>query len=144
MGFRASGGTAALPIWIDVMRGWLAKHKNNRPSPPPPPGITLVKIDERTGLLPSRACRGKTVTEAFVRGTEPTERCRPKNKRRRLFSRRVNRNTQNQIYIFRLARRSFRLEERGTPPPMEESTPSWPVDTARLRKGYMMRGCPIT
>jgi penicillin-binding protein 1A len=86
MGFRASGGSAALPIWIDVMKGWLAKHKNNRPPPPPPPGITLVKIDERTGLLPSKDCRGKTVTEAFVQGTEPSERCRPKNKRRRLFS----------------------------------------------------------
>ncbi len=85
MGFRASGGSAALPIWIDVMKGWLAKHKSTDSTPPPPPGVTLVKIDERTGLLPSKACRGQIVTEAFVQGTEPTERCRPKNTRKRLF-----------------------------------------------------------
>jgi penicillin-binding protein 1A len=85
MGFRASGGAAALPIWINVMKGWLAKHKAKN-GDLPPPGVTLVKIDERTGLLPSKSCRGKILLEAFVQGTEPTERCRPKGTRTRLFS----------------------------------------------------------
>ena len=38
------------------------------------------------GLLPSKSCRGRTVLEVFVQGTEPTERCGPKGTRTRLFS----------------------------------------------------------
>ncbi len=85
MGFRASGGAAALPIWIDIMKGWLAKHKNSH-ALPPPPGVTLVRIDERTGRLPSKASRGRVDLDAYVQGTEPTERCRPKGARPRIFS----------------------------------------------------------
>jgi penicillin-binding protein 1A len=77
MGFRASGGSAALPIWTNIMKSWLARRA---PAPPaaPPPGITLVKIDQASGLLPSPECPGRTRIEAFVQGTEPTEKCRQK------------------------------------------------------------------
>ena len=85
MGYRASGGSAALPIWTRIMKFWL-----DRREPPltatPPPGVALVRIDARTGLLPSPACPGKTVTEAFVQGTEPTERCRRRETGEGLFN----------------------------------------------------------
>ena len=74
MGYRASGGTAALPIWVKIMKSWMS----SRPTPPAPikpSGIVFVRIDERTGLLPSPGCAGKTLEEAFTNGTEPTERC---------------------------------------------------------------------
>ncbi|MBT4093699.1 MAG: penicillin-binding protein, partial [Nitrospinaceae bacterium] len=84
MGFRASGGSAALPIWTRIMKSWLARRAPE-PSPPPPPGVTLVKIDQATGLLPSPECPGRTRTEAFVQGTEPTEKCQQKRTGEDLF-----------------------------------------------------------
>jgi len=78
MGFRAAGASAALPIWIDIMKSWLNGRKFDASPPPPPPGVTLVRIDAQTGFLPSRWCEGKTMTEAFVAGTEPTDGCPPK------------------------------------------------------------------
>ncbi|MEE9275632.1 MAG: PBP1A family penicillin-binding protein [bacterium] len=78
MGFRASGGTAALPIWKSVMGWWLESGRGKGAPAPPPPGIKFVRIDARTGLLPSGECEGKVVTEAFVQGTEPSESCSPK------------------------------------------------------------------
>jgi len=75
MGYRAAGGTAALPIWVNIMKTWMARRSAPLPSAKPS-GVALVRIDERTGLLPSPECPGKTLTEAFARGTEPTERCR--------------------------------------------------------------------
>ncbi|MBI3127282.1 MAG: PBP1A family penicillin-binding protein [Candidatus Tectomicrobia bacterium] len=78
MGFRASGATAALPVWIDVMKGWLQGRELDKSLPPPPPGINFIRINAGTGLLPSRWCPGKARPEAFVQGTEPTEACPPK------------------------------------------------------------------
>ena len=85
MGYRASGGTAALPIWIDIMKTWLARRPEPSLGAVPPPGVSLVRIDARTGLLPSGECPGGTLTEAFVQGTEPTERCRANGNGRGLF-----------------------------------------------------------
>ncbi|MDA1000612.1 MAG: PBP1A family penicillin-binding protein [bacterium] len=78
MGFRASGASAALPIWKEIMAEWLKERKNGLSAPEPPPGIKLVRVDARTGLLPSAKCGGKQLTEAFVQGTEPTEGCTPR------------------------------------------------------------------
>lgn len=75
MGYKASGGAAALPIWIDVMKGWLAGRDADARPPDPPPGVTLVEVDSRSGRLPSAWCEGKPILEAFVAGTEPSEPC---------------------------------------------------------------------
>ncbi len=80
MGYRASGGNTALPIWIDVMKGWLAGRETEVASPKPPPGIALVKVDARSGQLPAAWCEGESIIEAFVEGTEPSEPC-PKKSR---------------------------------------------------------------
>ena len=80
MGYRASGGSAALPIWMEAMKGWLAGRESKVRIPAPPPGITLVKVDSRSGHLPSAWCAGDLILEAFVEGTEPSEPCTKKSR----------------------------------------------------------------
>jgi len=75
MGYRASGGSAALPVWVDVMKGWFEDRESEIRNPEPPPGIKLVKVDSRSGHLPSAWCEGEPILEAFVEGTEPSEPC---------------------------------------------------------------------
>ncbi|MCB1885831.1 MAG: penicillin-binding protein 1A [Geminicoccaceae bacterium] len=68
LGRKATGGTVALPIWIDVMRAAL----EGQPAVPfrTPPGIRLVRIDAATGLLPGPDT-AEVIPEAFLPGTEP-------------------------------------------------------------------------
>ena len=80
MGYRASGGSAALPIWVETMKGWLEGRESEVHTPEPPPGITLVQVDSRSGQLPSAWCEGEPITEAFVEGTEPSEPCARKSR----------------------------------------------------------------
>lgn len=80
MGYRASGGGAALPIWVEAMKGWLEGRESEVRTPEPPPGITLVQVDSRSGQLPSAWCEGEPITEAFVEGTEPSEPCARKSR----------------------------------------------------------------
>jgi penicillin-binding protein 1B len=68
-----SGARAALPIWVDFMKGALAGLKPSR-FPVPPANIIFVDIDPTTGLLATPSCE-KTMSEAFVAGTEPQEYC---------------------------------------------------------------------
>jgi penicillin-binding protein 1B len=68
-----SGARAALPIWVDFMKGSLAGIKPSR-FPVPPANIIFLDIDPTTGLLASPSCP-KTMSEAFVAGTEPQEYC---------------------------------------------------------------------
>ncbi|MED5580128.1 MAG: PBP1A family penicillin-binding protein [Nitrospinota bacterium] len=75
MGFRASGGTAALPIWVEIMEKWVKRTGSKFKFPNAPPKIKLLRIDSKTGFLPSKNCRGKIILEAFVEGSEPTESC---------------------------------------------------------------------
>lgn len=49
LGRREFGGTAALPIWIDYMRGALVDSPDVEA--PLPPGVVHVRIDPDTGLL---------------------------------------------------------------------------------------------
>jgi penicillin-binding protein 1A len=71
LGPRETGGKAALPIWMDYMKAALAKRAPSAPEAPD--GVTVLRIDTKTGKLASAA--GKYVmTQAFLTGTEPLER----------------------------------------------------------------------
>jgi penicillin-binding protein 1A len=67
---RETGGTAAVPIFVEVMKqmGQPAKAF------PRPPGVVEATIDKATGLLaPDGAPKETTMTEVFLEGTAPTE-----------------------------------------------------------------------
>ena len=69
-----TGGGAAAPIWGDFM-------KCSSPFLPlgdfsPPPGVTFVDVDIKTGQIATPDCpREHVAPEAFLKGTEPTKRC---------------------------------------------------------------------
>ena len=67
-----SGSQAALPIWTAFMSRALA----GRPSIPfqAPDDISMVDIDRDTGKIAGPMCP-RVFSEAFIRGTEPTEVC---------------------------------------------------------------------
>lgn len=69
LGDREQGASAALPIWIEFMKGALS----DAPATPfrTPSGIRLVRVDAKTGLLPGPGT-ASVITEAFKPGTEPT------------------------------------------------------------------------
>lgn len=68
MGGRETGGSVALPVWIEFMKGAL----EGMPPQPfrTPAGLQLVLVDAETGLLPGNGTR-VTIPEAFLPGTEP-------------------------------------------------------------------------
>jgi penicillin-binding protein 1B len=68
-----SGAKAALPIWVEFMKGALAGVKT-RSFPVPAENIVFLDIDNETGLLAGPRCP-KVISEAFVPGTEPQEYC---------------------------------------------------------------------
>ena len=70
LGYWASGGTTALPIWVDYMR--VALKDLPEKNYDQPEGIISVRIDPATGLL---AAPGQTdaIFEYFREGTAPTE-----------------------------------------------------------------------
>lgn len=67
LGERETGGSVALPIWIEVMEQALA----GQPRVPfrTPPGVTIVRVDAKTGALPTDG--SAVIAEAFIPGTEP-------------------------------------------------------------------------
>jgi len=70
LGASESGASAALPIWLDVMR---AAHEGKpKVSFPRPSGIVEALVDPQTGLL-ARYQQEDAVTEIFLAGTAPTE-----------------------------------------------------------------------
>ena len=68
-----SGARAALPIWVDFMKGALAGTPPH-PFAVPSTNIVFVEIDAQTGLRASPYCP-KIISESFVAGTEPIEMC---------------------------------------------------------------------
>ena len=72
LGEKETGARAALPIWREIMKKVLQGTTDNDFEPPD--NITLVKMDERTGLLADGKC-GEVAEAAFTKGTEPTEQC---------------------------------------------------------------------
>ncbi len=67
-----SGGQAALPIWTEFMKRATAGHLVSGFTPPP--GVTLVPIDRRTGCR-ATPYASAVIEEAFYSGEEPNESC---------------------------------------------------------------------
>jgi penicillin-binding protein 1B len=67
-----TGSQAAVPIWTDFMKTVLAGRPESTFEPPP--GISFLEIDRDTGQLATPSCP-RTLTESFITGTEPVERC---------------------------------------------------------------------
>ena len=75
LGRGMTGARAALPIWASVIRqgledGWLDPTEEFRV----PPGIASLRVDQASGLLPSRSLERRTITESFIDGTQPERR----------------------------------------------------------------------
>lgn len=68
LGRNETGGRAALPLWLDFMRG--AHEGLPVRDFEPPPGVVQVRIDPATGLLSSDPYTGRL--EPFLEGTQPT------------------------------------------------------------------------
>jgi penicillin-binding protein 1B len=66
-----TGGAAALPIWVDLMRRIGADDADSFPRPD---GLVRVRVDPTTGQRAARGCPS-TWEEIFVRGTAPEEPC---------------------------------------------------------------------
>lgn len=68
MGRGETGGGLAAPVFRDIMRDALA----DKPALPfrIPPGVTLVRVNAKSGLIASPGANG-AVLEAFKAGTEP-------------------------------------------------------------------------
>jgi penicillin-binding protein 1A len=74
IGRGESGTTAALPIWIDIMRAYLETvDRANPPSFDPPGNIVFLSVDRATGE-PSQA--PTAISEAFISGTQPEQNVR--------------------------------------------------------------------
>ena len=68
-----SGTRAAMPIWAGFMTAALSAVKPT-PFGAPAENIVFADIDKDTGLLATPSCP-KVISEAFIVGTEPRERC---------------------------------------------------------------------
>lgn len=68
-----TGARAALPIWMDFMQAVIPKYPES--DFPVPAGVVFASIDMRNGKLID-ASDPNARTEAFIAGTEPTERSR--------------------------------------------------------------------
>ena len=69
LGRGETGALAALPIWVDVMKAYLAKRgRENKPEFTAPGNIVFVSIDKGTGT-PSTG--DGAIGEAFIAGTQP-------------------------------------------------------------------------
>jgi penicillin-binding protein 1A len=72
IGNGETGTTAALPVWIDIMRAWLeGRDRATAPTFEAPGNIVFVPVDRATGLPPD-ATATSTINEAFIAGTQPT------------------------------------------------------------------------
>jgi penicillin-binding protein 1A len=72
LGPAETGATAALPVWIDFMRGYIAQRadRQNPPAFEPPGNIVFVNVDRATGQPLAAETEGG-ITEAFIAGTQP-------------------------------------------------------------------------
>ncbi len=69
MGPAGTGSDSALPIWIDIMKAWIATRAE--PSVFEPPGnIVFVSVDRGSGNPALEGTPG-AITESFIAGTQP-------------------------------------------------------------------------
>ncbi len=79
LGKSETGGVAAIPIWLDVMK---AASDGDAVPFTPPPTVSVRTIDAASGLLvptgpAAEGYQGKPLEEYFVAGTEPTDEAVP-------------------------------------------------------------------
>jgi penicillin-binding protein 1A len=70
---HATGNVAALPIWTDFMKDYIARQEKKNPDPPAfkvPGNIVYVTVDKATGLPVPPGTDG-SLNEAFIAGTQP-------------------------------------------------------------------------
>jgi penicillin-binding protein 1A len=69
LGPGESGAAAALPIWMDTMKAWIADRKEKQEFPPPG-NIVFLTVDRATGARVDDTLPG-ALREAFIAGTQP-------------------------------------------------------------------------
>jgi penicillin-binding protein 1A len=69
IGHNMTGSEAALPIWIEIMKGWIGDRKD-APKFEPPGNIVFMMVDKGTGGAADDATPG-AISEAFIAGTQP-------------------------------------------------------------------------
>jgi penicillin-binding protein 1A len=71
IGNGETGTTAALPIWIEIMKAYLdGRDRSTAPTFDAPGNIVFVAVDRATGQ-PIEGGTAPTITEAFIAGTQP-------------------------------------------------------------------------
>lgn len=72
IGNGETGTTAALPVWIDIMKAYLdGRDREHPPVFEAPANIVYVAVDRHTGQPADDGDDG-AITEAFITGTQPT------------------------------------------------------------------------
>jgi len=72
LGSQEQGALAALPIWMEFMRGYIDGRgdKDHPPTFEAPGNIVFITVDKSDGaLLPPETSGG--ISEAFIAGTQP-------------------------------------------------------------------------
>jgi penicillin-binding protein 1A len=70
IGPNETGAMAALPIWIDFMRAYIAtRDQSNPPEFLPPGNIVFLAVDRHSGAPAEEGAIG--INEAFISGTQP-------------------------------------------------------------------------
>jgi penicillin-binding protein 1A len=72
MGSQEQGALAALPIWVDFMKAYIAMRpdKDDPPQFEAPGNIVFLAVDKDNGAVLSSEAPG-SITEAFISGTQP-------------------------------------------------------------------------
>ena len=78
LGTNETGAVAALPIWMDFMKAYIASRpdKDHRPEFQAPGNIVFLPVEKATGH-PAPAGTPGTITETFIAGTQPGELAHP-------------------------------------------------------------------
>jgi penicillin-binding protein 1A len=69
IGPSETGASAALPIWIEFMKAYIASRDPNRPPEFVPPGNIVFLAVDRSNGIPTE--EGAGINEAFISGTQP-------------------------------------------------------------------------
>jgi penicillin-binding protein 1A len=70
LGQGETGAQAALPIWMDTMKAYIARRgREKAPSFAPPGNIVFVSVDKSTGAPTADQATG--ISEAYITGTQP-------------------------------------------------------------------------